>query len=349
MEWLVSQGVVGALLLLVAAFALLVKCADWLVEGAADLARRLKVPPILIGLVIVSIGTTTPELAVSVQAALDGKASIALGNAVGSVIYDDGIALPLVALLSPVVVAIDRVILRSASVFLIVAHLGAYWMCADGVLAQSEGALLVCGFFAYLGYAYWEQRRGRATMTEEVDFDTAPRGWLPTVGLLAVGLLGVLISSEGIVLAAPVVAVAAGVSDVIIALVVIALGTSIPEIATCVVAARKSQGSLAVGNILGADILNICWIAGASAMVQDLVVAPDVIHFMFPAMLIIVFTMLGLMRWGHRFQPWKGAVLLVMCCVYIIALFVVNPGALKAETDADPAQTQTGEQTWILD
>ena len=346
MEWLVNQGVVGALLLLVAAFALLVKCADWMVEAAIDLARRMRVPPILIGIVIVSIGTTTPELAVSVSAALDGRASIALGNAVGSVIYDDGIALPLVALLSPIVVVIDRVILRSAAAFLLVAHLGAYWMCSDGTLSQGEGALLVCGFFAYLGFAYWEQRRGHAVMTEEVDLATPPRSWPTTLGLLAVGLAGVLVSSHGIVLAAPVVAIAAGVSDVIIALVVVALGTSIPEIATCITAARKSQGGLAVGNILGADILNICWIAGASATVQDLVVAPDVIHFMFPAMLIIVFTMLGLMRWGHRFDRWKGAVLLTMCCIYIVALFIVNPGALQA----DPMEpSPTGEQVWISD
>jgi cation:H+ antiporter len=160
-----------------------------------------------------------------------------------------------------------------------------------------------------------------------VDFDTEPRSWPKILGLLLIGLVGVLISSEGIVKAAPVLAFAAGVSDVIVSLVVVALGTSIPEIATCVTAARKSQGSLAVGNILGADILNICWIAGASAMVQDLVVPKDVIHFMFPAMLIIVFTMLGLMRWGHRFEPWKGYVLLCMCAIYIVALLVINPGA----------------------
>jgi len=327
MDWIVSQGIMGALPLLIVAFAILVKCADWMVEGAVDLARRLRIPPIMIGLVIVSIGTTAPELAVSVQAALAGKAELALGNAVGSVIYDDGIALPLVALLSPVVVLIDRVVLRSAAVFLGVAHVGAYWMSADGTLSRGEGVALLAGFFLYLGFAYWEQKHGHPVMTEEVDFDTEPRSWPKILGLLLIGLVGVLISSEGIVKAAPVLAFAAGVSDVIVSLVVVALGTSIPEIATCVTAARKSQGSLAVGNILGADILNICWIAGASAMVQDLVVPKDVIHFMFPAMLIIVFTMLGLMRWGHRFELWKGYVLLCMCAIYIVALLVINPGA----------------------
>ena len=175
MDWIVSQGIMGALPLLIVAFAILVKCADWMVEGAVDLARRLRIPPIMIGLVIVSIGTTAPELAVSVQAALAGKAELALGNAVGSVIYDDGIALPLVALLSPVVVLIDRVVLRSAAVFLVVAHVGAYWMSADGTLSRGEGAVLLAGFFLYLGFAYWEQKHGHPVMTEEVDFDTEPR------------------------------------------------------------------------------------------------------------------------------------------------------------------------------
>ena len=328
MEWLASQGVWGALVLMAACFAVLVKCADWMVDGAADMARRLRVPPILIGIAVVSLGTTSPELAVSVRAALEGRAEIALGNAVGSVIYDDGLALPMVALFSPVVVMIDRIVLRSAAIFLIAAHLGAYWMSADGDLVRWEGGILVLGFFAYLVYAYLERRR-HPVSEEEVDLSEPPRSWPRLLLLLVIGLAGVLVSSEGIVVAAPVLAVAMGVSDVIIALLVVALGTSIPEVATCVAAARKRQGSLAVGNILGADILNICWIAGASAVVNDLVVEEDVIHFMFPAMLVIVFAMLGLMRIGHRFERWKGIVLLVLCAVYVTALFTVNPGALQ--------------------
>jgi len=112
--------------------------------------------------------------------------------------------------------------------------------------------------------------------------------------------------------------------------VMVALGTSIPEIATCIIAARKGQGSLAVGNILGADILNICWIAGASAMVNPLTVEREVINFMFPSMIVIVLTMLGLMRMGHQFTRWKGIVLMVMCAIYLVALFAVNPGALES-------------------
>ena len=121
---------------------------------------------------------------------------------------------------------------------------------------------------------------------------------------------------------------ALGLPDVVIGLVVVALGTSIPEIATCIAAARKGQGALAVGNILGADILNICWIAGASALANPLVVPADVVNFMFPWMLVIVLAMLGLMRFGYELNRWKGLVLLVLCIAYLIALFATNPGAL---------------------
>ena len=139
-----------ALGVMAVAFVILAKCADWLVDGAIDIARQLSVPPILIGIVIVSIGTTAPELAVSLMAALGGNAELALANAVGSVIYDDGLALPLVAFFAPAVVVIDKGVLRSTAIFLIAVDLIAYAMCFDGTLHRPEGAVLVLGFCGYL-------------------------------------------------------------------------------------------------------------------------------------------------------------------------------------------------------
>ncbi len=301
-----------------AAFAVLAKCADWLVDGAIDIARQLKVPPILIGIVIVSIGTTAPELAVSVQAALDGNAELALANAVGSVIYDDGLALPLVAFLAPVVVVIDRAVLRSTAIFLVAVDVIAYIMCFDGTLDRPEGIVLVLGFCGYLLYQYRQQRnRGAADVLDEGE---EVRSWSRIAVLFAVGLAGVLVSSEWIVETANIISRELEVSNVIVGLLLVALGTSVPEIATCIVSARKGHGSLAVGNILGADILNICWIAGASSVVNDLEVPTEEIHFMFPAMLIIVLTMLALLRLNHRFEKWKGAVLLCLCATYVLIL-----------------------------
>ena len=320
------MGVWEAAGLMVLSFVLLAKCADYLVEGAIDIARYLHAPPILIGIVIVGLGTTAPELAVSVTAALRDSPEVALGNAVGSVIYDDGLALPMAALFATTAIAIDRIVLRSAAIFLITVDLVAWYMAFDGTLARVEGGALVGLFVLYLIYSFWEQkRRPRAEIVEE----EAPSRSLWLIALLfAGGLAGVVVSSHFIVEATPVVGEALGLPNVVIGLVVVALGTSIPEVATCIVAARKGQGALAVGNILGADILNICWIAGASALANPLVVPANVVNFMFPWMLAIVLTMLGLMRLGYELNRWKGLVLLALCIAYLTALFATNPGAL---------------------
>jgi len=316
---------------MVVSFAILAKCADWFVEGAIGIAKRLRLPPILIGIIIVSLGTTAPELAVSVQAALTGDPAMALGNAVGSVIYDDGVALPLAVLFAPAVIRIDRTVFRSSALFLIAVDVVGYALSLDGTLARTEGGVLVLGFVCYLGYAYWEQKKkqraGRAEIPPEIA-EVPDRSWVRIILLFGVGLVGVKMSGEWIVESAQVVALGLGVPSVIISLAVVALGTSIPEIATCIVAGRKGQGSLAVGNILGADILNVCWIAGASAVANPLVVSKEVVNFMFPCMLVIVFSMLGMMRMGYCLEKWKGGVLVGLFIVYLILLFVINPGSL---------------------
>ena len=301
-------------------FGILAKCADWLVDGAIAIAQRLSVPPMLIGIVLVSMGTTAPELAVSVNAALQGSPEIALGNAVGSVIYDDTIALPLTVLLAPAALHIDARVLRSSALFLISIDVLAYIMAMDGTLTRGEGGILVLGFFSYLYYLFWDRKK-RGAQEGSPEEDGEEMGWGKILLLFAGGLAGVLISSKLIVGSVPVIALELGVNKAIIGLTIVALGTSIPEIATCIIAARKRQGSLAVGNILGADILNICWIAGASAMANPMTVSPNIINFIFPSMLVVVLTMLGLMRLGHRLEKWKGWVLLALCPLYLYLLF----------------------------
>ena len=188
-------------------------------------------------------------------------------------------------MLAPAAIVIDKRVLRSSAVFLIAIDLLAYSLCFDGTLGRGEGLVLVLGFVGYLYYLYRDQKRRRGEV--EVPLEAGGKGRVRIL-LFFLGLAGVLISSEWIVDSAPVVARHFGVPDVVIALTLIALGTSVPEIATCIVSARKGQGALAAGNILGADILNICWIAGASAVVNPLTVGAPVIHFMFPSMLVIV-------------------------------------------------------------
>lgn len=317
MSILVAVGVLAI------CFAVLAKCASWFVDGAVGIAEYLNVPKMLIGIVLVSLATTSPELAVSVLAALEGHPEMALGNAIGSVIVDDGVALALGVLVAGTPILINPYLLRTTGIFLIVVDLAAYAMASDGTLDRIEGGVLLLLFVAYTVFTYVTRRRSasaegnRIEELKEIEESIEGRG----PGMLAlwfcVGLVGVLISSHFIVESAVVIAKALAVSEAVIALTVIAIGTSLPEIATGVTAARRGHGEIVVGNILGADILNICWIAGASAVVNPLVVTPKVIHFSFPAMLVIVIAMLFMMRTGYRLTRIEGFVLLAAYGVYL--------------------------------
>jgi cation:H+ antiporter len=308
---------------LVVCFLVLLKCADWFVEGAVGIAEHLNVPKMLIGIVLVSLATTAPELAVSVLSALEGHPEMALGNAVGSVIVDDGVALALGALFATSPILVDRKILKTAGIFLALTCIAAYAMASDGVLGRVEGGMLVAMFVAYMLFVYYTRRTATDAAEMQTDelaeIEKAVEG--RSLGSLAfwfgVGLVGVLASSEGIVKSAVVVAQFLGVSEAVIALTVVAIGTSMPEIATAVTAARRGHGEIMVGNILGADILNLCWIAGASALVNPLVVEPRVVHFSFPAMFVIVGSMLFIMRTGYRLRRAEGLYMLVLYAAYL--------------------------------
>ncbi len=301
----------------------LAKCASWFVDGAVGIAEYLNVPKMLIGIVLVSLATTSPELAVSVLSALEGHPEMALGNAVGSVIVDDGVALPLGVLVAGTPILINPYLLRTTGIFLIVVDLAAYAMAFDGRLGRAEGGVLLLLFVAYTVFAYVTRRRSseaegnRLEELQEIEASIEGRGLGMLLLWFCVGLVGVMISSHFIVGSAVAIASELGVSEAVVALTVIAIGTSLPEIATGVTAARGGHGEIVVGNILGADILNICWIAGASAVVNPLVVAPKVIHFSFPAMLAIVLAMLVMMRTGHRLTRIEGFVLLAVYGVYL--------------------------------
>lgn len=313
------MSVTVAFIVLAICFAILAKCADWFVDGAVGIAEHFNVPKMLIGIVLVSMATTAPELAVSVMSAMSGAAEIALGNAIGSVIVDDTVAIGLAAAVTAAPIAADPKLLKTTGVFLIVVDLIAYWLVWDGTLSRGEGALLLVGFFIYLVFTYVTQRKSREMDDDLAEIEEAIAG--QSLGSLVlwfvIGLGGVLVASHFIVEAAKTLAVAFGISSGMIGLTVIAIGTSLPEIATGVAAGRRGHGEIVVGNILGADILNVCWIAGASAVVNPLVVGPKEIHFMMPTMLVVVFVMLFMMRTGYRLTRVEGIILVSMYVVYL--------------------------------
>ena len=310
--------------ILVVCFGVLAKSADFLVDGAVGVAHRLRLPKVIIGIVLVSFMTTAPEFTVSIISALSGKPEIALGNAVGSVITDDALALALGILVAPAAIAVDSKLLKTTGLFLIAVDLLSFLLSLNGTVSRGEGIVLLLLLAGYLTVLVVVQKRRPREAVLEAEEHYHPTSTHGHILRLLAGVVGVLVASDFLVNSAEYVARFAGVSPAVIGLTLVALGTSVPEIATCIVAARKGHGDLAFGDIIGADILNILWIVGASATANPLVVGRKVTSFSFPAMIVVVLVMLVLARIGFRFERWKGAVLLVLYIAYIaatIALF----------------------------
>ena len=308
-------------LVLAVSFYILAKSADLFVDSSVSAAGKFNVPKLVVGLVLVSFATTAPELCVSLTAALKGNPEMALGNAIGSVICNTGLALGLAGIVAPAAIKVLPAVLRTSGIFLIiVAVLCFIFVRADFTLSRMEGAVLVAFFTVYLYIMFRKYRSGAIPMQHD-DTDEHSKHkqlTLPQISaLFALGLSGIIAASEFIVIAATSIAHMLHVPEAVIALTLVALGTSIPEVATCIISAKKGHGEIAVGNILGANILNICWVAGASSIGNSLVLSKKEISFMFPAMFAITGVMLFLLWKNYRFTRIKGIFLLLLYLVYI--------------------------------
>ena len=327
----IQQAIQGNLVLawitIIAAFAVLARCADLFVDASVRIADRLGVPKLVIGIVLVSLATTAPELSVSLISALRRQPQMALGNAIGSVICDDGLALALAGVISIAPIAIMPRVLRASGFFLILVQLLAFVFVAfDGALERPEGAMLLGLFAAYMYFLYHEHRRGRLRDgLAAAGVGGPPKRGITLILTFILVVAGIIVASEAVITSATAIARSFGIPEAVIALTLVALGTSIPEIATCIAAVRRKEGALAVGNILGADIMNICWVAGASAVANNLVVSRKQIFFMFPSMFIIVGAMLIMLRRGYRLTRTKGIILLVLYLIYLASFLKLFP------------------------
>ena len=332
-------------ILLVMSFAVLAKSADWLVDGAVGVAERLRAPKIIIGIVLVGVATSAPELAVSLLSALTGKPEMALGNVVGSNVVNDGVALALVGFLALTPVIMSRRVLIQAAVFLVAIEAAAFILIVTNkavteageqqfVLGRWGGVVLLALLLAYMVYLVWDRIKHPDAAAQTGDEQSGAEAKAPgkrlaaLLGLFCLGLALIIGSSYVLVESAVVIARALHVREAIIALSVIAIGTSIPEIATCIVASRKGQGALAVGNILGSDIINLAGIAGASAVAHPLAVSADVVSFMFPAMLLVmVTTVVGLLI-QKKMTRLLGGILVSEYVVYMVLMATLFPPKL---------------------
>jgi cation:H+ antiporter len=324
----IENNILVAWAVIVVAFVVLAKCADLFVDAAVGVANKLQVPKLVIGIVLVSLATTAPELSVSLMSALRGHPEMALGNAIGSVICDDGLALALAGVISATPILIMPNVLKFSGLFLVFLEVLVFiFVVFDGVLEQWEGVFLVALFAAYMGFLFRQHKKGK--FKDGVDLEQVEAAkqlsMIRLVLFFVVALAGIILASEFIITSATTIARSYRVPEAAIALTLVAFGTSIPEVATCIAAARKKEGAIAVGNILGADIMNICWVAGASSIANDLALGKKEIYFMFPSMFVIVGAMLIMLRVGCNLNRKKGIFLLGLYLVYLVSFIYLFP------------------------
>jgi len=333
---------VSEILLILPGLVLLIAGGEWLVRGASRLAAALGVSPIVIGLSVVAFGTSAPELAVSVLSAFKGQPNIAVGNVVGSNIVNILLILGLSAVVSPL--AIHLRLIKFEVPFMIFVSLLFLGLCYDGRLSRMDGVVLVVIF---AGYLYWMGRTAREEpeMQEELkeelqEYEQFVRIAKPSVGAFAMmgllivgGLAGLVVGSEWLIRGAVSLARALGVSELVIGLTIVAAGTSLPELATSVIASLRGERDISVGNVVGSNIFNILSVLGISTVVspQGLSVAPAVPHFDGWVMLAVAVACFPVFFNGFEIKRWEGALFVGYYIAYVTYL------VLKAtEHDALP-------------
>jgi cation:H+ antiporter len=350
---LIPDNIFVYIIVLLISFYILAKSADFLVDGAVGIAFHLHIPKIIIGIVLVSFATTSPEFTVSLISAVRGFPEIALGNAVGSVIVNTGVAISFAAIIAAIagdVIHIDKQTLITTGLFLEGAMLLAFIFGTDGTISRMEGIILLGCLGGYLGFLVVNERRkavGRTVperqirdpgvtpestvhdlavnpyLEDEVSSHTRPGSLLVQFLRFGGGVLGVVVASQLLVESAVGIAHYLSVPEVVIGLTVIAIGTSLPEIATCVIASKKGHGDLAFGDIVGANILNILWIVGAAATANPITVGRNVIFYAFPVMIFMVTALLLLARVGYRLKRSNGVVLIGLYLAYLVATILI--------------------------
>ncbi|MFZ5491391.1 MAG: calcium/sodium antiporter [Pseudomonadota bacterium] len=316
-------------LLLIVGLILLVGGAELLIRGAVRLAMATGLSPLVVGLTVVAFGTSAPELAISIDAALSGTPAIAVGNVVGSNIANVLLILGLSALVAPLLVA--RQLIRLDVPLMLAVSVLVMLMALDGRIGRLEGVSLVLGAVAYTALVLRLARREPAAASadaEELPGASAPAVWWRDLALVLVGLLLLVVGARALVAAAVAIALGFGVSELVVGLTVVAVGTSLPEIAASAVAALRGQTEMAVGNVVGSNIFNLLAVLGASSAVAagGLPVSAAARTFDLPVMTAVAFACLPIFFTGHRIARWEGGLFLAYYVAYTAYLLLDGTG-----------------------
>jgi cation:H+ antiporter len=317
-----------AFLLVIVGLALLVAGAELLVRGAASAALALGISPLVIGLTVVSFGTSAPELVTGIIAAARAEPGIVIGNVVGSNIFNVLAILGLAAVLAPL--PVDRQLLRVDVPLMVTLSLLIWLATADGKLAGWEGALLLAGIVGYTTFAVRRGRRASVELEERVSdglrLELPQRHLARDGALVLAGLVLLVWGAAWLVRGATELARVFGVGELVIGLTVVAAGTSLPELATSVVAALRRHTDIAVGNVVGSNIFNLLAVLGASATVAGggVSVSPRAIGFDLPVMVLVAAACMPVFLSGSRVERWEGALFLLVELGYLAWLLAAT-------------------------
>lgn len=308
------------LLLVLLGIGLLASGGEALIRGALGAANRLGISPLLCGLVIVGFGTSTPELAVSLDAAINQLPDLSIGNVVGSNICNVLLILGLCALLTPL--AVDPMAMRRDAVVMVASSMLFLFLARDGTLGRSGGLVCLACLLAYLVWAYRSEAvhgapAGVVHVAEAEELSALPRSRLLTMFAIIAGLALLIGGSRLLILGAVGIAEDFGVSEAIIGLTIVAVGTSLPELTVSVMAALRRHADVAVGNILGSNIFNVLGILGVSALVRPLSMHPRILQFDQWVMLGSAVLLVWFLHTGRQLSRAEGGVLVVGYAAYI--------------------------------
>ena len=329
-----------AILALVGGFVLLIKGADWFVEGSSSVAKLLKVPTIIIGLTVVALGTSLPEASVSISSALKGQNALAVSNVVGSNLFNTLVVLGASALIKPIAVqknTIEKEI--PFSILCTVALLGSLFLGINtGVPADGEvgaavvettytlgwiAGLILTALFAF--YMYWQissALKARKAGELEEEEDVKVMSPLKSILAIVVGAACIIFGGDFVVDGASAIAAKFGMSETLIGMTIVALGTSLPELVTSMVAAKKGESDLALGNVIGSNIFNIVFILGASTLISPITVGLLAVIDTVAVIVITVLVLIFAVATKNRISRAEGAVLLACYAGYFVYMFL---------------------------
>ncbi len=311
------------LLLLFGGLVVLIGGGEFLVRGASSIALRASISPLVVGLTIVAFGTSAPELFISIQSALNGKPDMTMGNVIGSNICNLALVLGITAIFSPIQVNEDSI--RIDWPMTMGSSLLLYLLAIEGYLQRYEGIVFIILIIGYVVFLIRKSRKdaSEAAIDLPVDPEEAKRGegmvWAKDIGLILVGSLGLTFGSDWFVAGAAHIFLDMGLEERVIGIVVLAVGTSLPELVTSIVAAIKKNTDLAIGNLMGSNIFNVLSILGITSIIQEIKIS-DAIKGDMIWMLGITLVVLPMMIYQRKLSRFQGGLLLVLYAYYVYSI-----------------------------